>query len=295
MNTKFSYMYRDGANYKSFYDFVFEGEITEAQLERFEEVCEDEEFIPRAMGLSGGMFPGERGYDAEFDHYWCEHDFEDSFELVNDMPDVIIVNSKFVNIHINAFLEAWEKCCEQGWEASLYSPISLCKDFEPLGIEDATYVSFWDTGAIIEFPCKVNLDTKEVYDVEFDADVLDDFEVFQGEKVRLKDGTEYELFSKENLSKSKDGFWHEDSLYVNTQENEMSLAEKIQIAEEHNVDSNMIKISLSKDELNLIKQSLNEMGDKVADREGYSSGEKFWDLKEKIENLEKEHSQGVER
>lgn len=41
-------------------------------------------------------------------------------------------------------------------------------------------------------------------------------------------------------------------------------------------------ISLNQRELDLVKTALDAMGDRVADREGYSSGEAYWDLKEKI-------------
>lgn len=78
-------------------------------------------------------------------------------------------------------------------------------------VEPAMYVSFWDTGAKIEFPCKVNLKTKEVYDIALEPDVLDNFEVFQGYWVRLNDGSEFQLSEKGELAHNKDGFWFDES------------------------------------------------------------------------------------
>lgn len=129
MNTKFSYMYRDAGNYKTFYDVVFEGEISSEQIRRFEDSCDDEMFIPRALGLSGGVLPGEDGYDDLLDHYWCEHDFEDSFQLVNDEPDVFTDDRKKGTVKISDFLAAFESCCEN-WEVAFSKPLNLL-DFKP--------------------------------------------------------------------------------------------------------------------------------------------------------------------
>jgi len=51
-------------------------------------------------------------------------------------------------------------------------------------------------------------------------------------------------------------------------------------------DKDSIQITVSKDELAMLKESLDVMGDQRADREGYSSGEAYWDLKEKLEAFE---------
>lgn len=209
MNTQFSYMYRDSANYKSFYEFVFEGEISDAQILRFVKLCDDEYFIPRAIGLPGGVFEGEDGYDAELDHYWCEHDFEASFQRVNNKPNVVVVDGNSAVVKIDTFLDVFEKCCGR-WEDALSKPIRL------------------------------------------------------------------------------------SSLATNPQN--ISLSELIQTAEkETDLHSETIKVSLTKDEIALVKQSLDMMGDRLADKEGYSSGEKCWDLKQKLEAFEKECSLSVER
>lgn len=48
-----------------------------------------------------------------------------------------------------------------------------------------------------------------------------------------------------------------------------------------------MKVELTKKEIKMIKEALNYYGDEVADRQGYSSGEKYWDLMEKF-NIIKE-------
>lgn len=77
--------------------------------------------------------------------------------------------------------------------------------------EDATYISEWDIGTRLEFPCKVDLATKEVFDIALDSKVLDDFEHLQGEYVRLADGSQFELYGKFHLSTiNSEVFWYED-------------------------------------------------------------------------------------
>lgn len=124
MNTRFDYMYRDAANYKEHYEIVLEGMLLNSQIQAFVNACNDECFIPRAIGLPGGAFEGEDGYDAELDHYWCEHFFEDSFTYVNDMPSEVVVGGKRTVIKAEEFLELFA-CCNDRWEAVLANPIDV--------------------------------------------------------------------------------------------------------------------------------------------------------------------------
>ena len=48
---------------------------------------------------------------------------------------------------------------------------------------------------------------------------------------------------------------------------------------------NKMKVELTKKEIRMIKEALNYYGDEVADRQGYSSGEKYWDLMEKFNTI----------
>ncbi len=47
-----------------------------------------------------------------------------------------------------------------------------------------------------------------------------------------------------------------------------------------------VHVTLTKEELDLIKESLDVRGNQQADREGYSSGEPYWDLKEKLDRMQ---------
>lgn len=47
-------------------------------------------------------------------------------------------------------------------------------------------------------------------------------------------------------------------------------------------------VIVSENEMNMLIHSLDVMGDRMADREGYSSGEDYWDIKEKLEQLQEE-------
>lgn len=49
-------------------------------------------------------------------------------------------------------------------------------------------------------------------------------------------------------------------------------------------------VILTKDEIDKLIHALDAMGDRMADREGYSAGEKYWDLKEKLEQIEADGS-----
>ncbi|MBQ8248102.1 MAG: hypothetical protein IJZ42_13320 [Lachnospiraceae bacterium] len=52
----------------------------------------------------------------------------------------------------------------------------------------------------------------------------------------------------------------------------------------------VFNVGLSKNELDLIAKSLDMLGDRVADKEGYLSGEKYWDLKDKLVlEMQKQH------
>jgi len=66
MNTKISYMYRDGSNYKHYHSLVVEGAIAFSQIEPY---LNDEFFIPLQVGLSD-LQPFMRGFPNDDDHAW---------------------------------------------------------------------------------------------------------------------------------------------------------------------------------------------------------------------------------
>lgn len=89
--------------------------------------------------------------------------------------------------------------------------VSFARDFYNRQVVSATYISFWEGGAAFGFPCKVNLATNEVFDIELEAEVLKEYDFYFGASVRFHDGTEFQLFKKGELSHNKAGFWLDES------------------------------------------------------------------------------------
>ena len=76
-------------------------------------------------------------------------------------------------------------------------------------IVDATYHSCWDSGIDIESNCKVDLQTKEVFDIEV-VDVEDfDLEILEGEYVEI-DGCQYPVYIKSEVEEGSNSYWRED-------------------------------------------------------------------------------------
>ena len=96
MNTKFSYMYRDAANWKDHYEVIVAGELSEEEIQTILDCCDGENFVARKVGLPGGMFPENASYDPRFDHPFCEHNFEDSFEKTEKKPTETITAKELV-------------------------------------------------------------------------------------------------------------------------------------------------------------------------------------------------------
>ena len=83
MNTKISYQYRDGCNYKMANECIVQGAITPEQQKQIQSCLDDDEyFIPRQVGLPERRF---EKFDPEVDHIWFELS-EDGFELTEDEP-----------------------------------------------------------------------------------------------------------------------------------------------------------------------------------------------------------------
>lgn len=108
MNTRFSYMYRDSANWKTFYDCVVAGEFSDVQKEAIQNACDGTYFIPSVLGLPGGVLPEDPGYDERYDHPWCEFDADCDLDLTEDAPTVSYTADSLTQ----AFLE-----CQDKWEA----------------------------------------------------------------------------------------------------------------------------------------------------------------------------------
>ena len=75
-------------------------------------------------------------------------------------------------------------------------------------IVNAKYHSCWDDGIDIETNCKVNLKTKEVFDIE-QADVEGfDLEILEDEFIEI-DGCQYAVYPKSELEEGSNSYWRE--------------------------------------------------------------------------------------
>ncbi len=68
-NTKFEYLYRDASNYKTRNTAVYEGELTEKEINEIFEKCDGaNDFIPEQVEMPALGFEDI----TEDDHCWCE-------------------------------------------------------------------------------------------------------------------------------------------------------------------------------------------------------------------------------
>ena len=81
-NTKISFLYRDGSNYKSYNSVIVAGTFTDDEINQILDCLDSGDyFIPEQIG-----FPVERfGSITEDDHCWCELTAYD-FETTDDEP-----------------------------------------------------------------------------------------------------------------------------------------------------------------------------------------------------------------
>ena len=109
-SVKFSYLYRDGANYKSWGEVVFAnpnqltlGEIEARLIESF---LPDKLFMASQISIPEKFLFAD-GKFTKFDH--CYHEF-DSVEICEENPTDDLGRS------INDFLKVVEEVSRQGWE-----------------------------------------------------------------------------------------------------------------------------------------------------------------------------------
>jgi hypothetical protein len=72
-------------------------------------------------------------------------------------------------------------------------------------IKEAIFESYWDGGICVSTSCKVNMDTKEVFDVEMATNV-DGLDCLDAEMVVIDD-VQYPVFRKEDAG--PDNFFYE--------------------------------------------------------------------------------------
>lgn len=77
-------------------------------------------------------------------------------------------------------------------------------------IQDAMFTSVWDDGFEIHSECKVDTETKEVFDIEM-VDVSDyDIGVCTDEYITLLDGKQYDVYNVEycSINNINDEYWY---------------------------------------------------------------------------------------
>ena len=97
-NTKVSYLYRDGGNYKLFLEEVFRGKLPEDKMKAFNRKYAEQGFYPSQLQMNDMMTVGTKnGNDPDF------------HEFTRLIP---VEEHATVNKHINEFVEAFEtkKC-----------------------------------------------------------------------------------------------------------------------------------------------------------------------------------------
>ena len=88
MNIKFSYLYRDGANYKQFNKIVFNNPtnltLLEIEAAIYAKLIDNQWFVAIDWGLPDLHFK-EYTWDSEIDHFW--HEFEGIEETLEEVTE----------------------------------------------------------------------------------------------------------------------------------------------------------------------------------------------------------------
>lgn len=74
-------------------------------------------------------------------------------------------------------------------------------------VVEACYVTVWDSSRSIETRCKVDVDNRQVFDIEMvDAP---DVEILEEEYIRFEDGSEYPVYAKDDEDMPENAFWRD--------------------------------------------------------------------------------------
>ena len=73
-------------------------------------------------------------------------------------------------------------------------------------IKTATFNSIWDGDVCISSSCKVNMETKEVFDIEL-VEVSDDLDILERQFIVFDDDIEHEVVEKVERE-NDDQFWY---------------------------------------------------------------------------------------
>lgn len=101
--------------------------------------------------------------------------------------------------------DAYAEISDEEWEA-YWASFHQSKENV---IVSATYITEWEGGARFSYPCKVNLETREIFAIgHIDPDEIADYNCLLGEFVRFEDGREYYAIDKDRSTCKDDDFWY---------------------------------------------------------------------------------------
>ena len=74
-------------------------------------------------------------------------------------------------------------------------------------IKNATFTSVWDGGYKVTTDCKVDMETREVFDIEM-SEVDESLDILEKEYVVIDD-VEYPVFQLSDITEEANEFWYE--------------------------------------------------------------------------------------
>ena len=123
MNTRITYEYRDGANYRFHADVVLADAMTDELWARIRAACQDGEmFIAHQVALPEvfGFLPGDHIYAPEFCHegYPFEEDTDHCWHGFGPDPDVweLTGDPPTGDLTVERLVEAFESAAMAGWK-----------------------------------------------------------------------------------------------------------------------------------------------------------------------------------
>lgn len=113
-NTKFSFLYRDASNYKTYNEFILSGTLTPDEIDEIVACACGDNFIAEQVGLSHDL-PGELNDD---DHCWCELYYESNhgFETTDESPTTDLTAQQLLENFRNA---------KGNWDEVKYAPENI--------------------------------------------------------------------------------------------------------------------------------------------------------------------------
>lgn len=150
-------MYRDGSNYKTYGHIEVDGELDEAQRERFAATLDDnggKSFIPEQLGMGHLGHSGWSSFPSDDDHCWHEVQVDD-IEAVGD--SYLGDNCMATYSSADELLAVFEKAAGDGWDDLTYAIVP--DEDEDDGEDDGPYAGLALPGAKLLSPVKSSMST----------------------------------------------------------------------------------------------------------------------------------------